>query len=130
MYYTPKQAQEKFGYSQKTFARWADQGLIECKKSPGGHRIYLMASVEKMAKIVKERKPKRNQPKNLHPTSKTNAQAFDRSIDKRSAVIGLKIGLSEAERIRNLAKAYGEPNVSSYLRKIIRKDLDAHRLEA
>jgi DNA-binding transcriptional MerR regulator len=48
MYLTPQQVQEKFGYHPKTLSRWADEGLIEYTKSPGGHRRYLLSSLEKV----------------------------------------------------------------------------------
>jgi len=46
---TPKQVQEKFGYHPKTLSRWADSGKIKYTKSPGGHRRYLLSSLEKLA---------------------------------------------------------------------------------
>ncbi len=49
MYLTPKQVQEKFGYHPKTLSRWADEGLIKYTKSPGGHRRYLLSSLEEVA---------------------------------------------------------------------------------
>ena len=49
MYLTPKQVQEKFGYHPKTLSRWADEGKIKYTKSPGGHRRYLLSSLEKLA---------------------------------------------------------------------------------
>ncbi len=48
VYLTPKQVQEKFGYHPKTLSRWADEGKIQCTKSPGGHRRYLLASLEEL----------------------------------------------------------------------------------
>jgi putative resolvase len=56
MYLTPKQVQEKFGYHPKTLSRWADEGLIEYTKSPGGHRRYLLSSLEKVAKTSEDRR--------------------------------------------------------------------------
>lgn len=49
MYLTPKQVQERFGYHSKTLSRWADEGKIKCTKSPGGHRRYLLSSLEELA---------------------------------------------------------------------------------
>lgn len=46
MYLTPQEAKEKFDYHPKSLARWADQGLINFVKSPGGHRRYLLSSLE------------------------------------------------------------------------------------
>ena len=56
MYLSPKQVQEKFGYHPKTLSRWADDGLIEYTKSPGGHRRYLLSSLEKVAKTPEDTK--------------------------------------------------------------------------
>lgn len=49
MYLTPKQVQERFGYHPKTLSRWADEGKIKYTKSPGGHRRYLLSSLEELA---------------------------------------------------------------------------------
>ena len=46
MYLTPNQAYKEFGFHPKTLARWADEGLIECIRSPGGHRRYSKKSLE------------------------------------------------------------------------------------
>ncbi len=46
MYLTPKQVYKQYGYHPKTLADWADEGKIECIKSPGGHRRYLASSLE------------------------------------------------------------------------------------
>ncbi|WP_424101909.1 helix-turn-helix domain-containing protein [Moorena producens] len=43
---TPQQAQQRFGFHPKTLARWADEGKITCNRSPGGHRRYLLSSLE------------------------------------------------------------------------------------
>ena len=48
MYLTPKQVQEKFGYHPKSLSRWADEGKIKFTKSPGGHRRYLLSSLEEL----------------------------------------------------------------------------------
>ena len=40
----------------KTLSRWADDGLIEYTKSPGGHRRYLLSSLEKVAKTPEDTK--------------------------------------------------------------------------
>jgi putative resolvase len=56
VYLSPKQVQEKFGYHPKTLSRWADDGLIEYTKSPGGHRRYLLSSLEKVAKTPEDTK--------------------------------------------------------------------------
>lgn len=48
MYLTPQEVKQKYGYHPKTLADWADQGKIECIKSPGGHRRYLASSLENL----------------------------------------------------------------------------------
>ncbi|HBL10018.1 MAG TPA: IS607 family transposase [Cyanobacteria bacterium UBA11162] len=49
MYLTPQQVKDKYGYHPKTLAEWADQGKIQCIKSPGGHRRYLASSLDALA---------------------------------------------------------------------------------
>jgi putative resolvase len=46
MYLTPKQVQDKYGYHPKTLAQWANEGKIKCNVSPGGHRRYLVSSLD------------------------------------------------------------------------------------
>lgn len=46
MYLTPKQVQKRYGYHPRTLVNWAEEGKIECVKSPGGHRRYLASSLE------------------------------------------------------------------------------------
>ena len=48
MYLTPNQVYKKYGYHPKTLARWADEGKIKSTRSPGGHRRYLVESLENM----------------------------------------------------------------------------------
>ena len=48
MYLTPNQVSKKYGYHPKTLARWADEGKIKSTRSPGGHRRYLVESLENM----------------------------------------------------------------------------------
>ena len=47
-YLTPQSVYRQFGYHPKSLAEWADQGKIECVKSPGGHRRYPLSSLEKL----------------------------------------------------------------------------------
>ena len=53
MYLTPNQAYKKYGYHPKSLAKWADDGLIVYTRSPGGHRRYLVSSLEKLATAEK-----------------------------------------------------------------------------
>ena len=46
MYLTPNQVYKEYGFHPKTLSRWADEGLIECIRSPGGHRRYSRKSLE------------------------------------------------------------------------------------
>ena len=46
MYLTPNQVYKKYGYHPKSLARWADEGKIKYTRSPGGHRRYLVESLE------------------------------------------------------------------------------------
>lgn len=49
MYLTPIQVYRKYGYHPKSLSRWADEGKIVCIRSPGGHRRYLISSLEEMS---------------------------------------------------------------------------------
>lgn len=48
MYLTPNQVYKKYGYHPKSLARWAEEGKIKYTRSPGGHRRYLVSSLEKL----------------------------------------------------------------------------------
>ena len=52
MYLTPIQVYRKYGYHPKSLARWADEGKITCIRSPGGHRRYLISSLEEMSEVT------------------------------------------------------------------------------
>ena len=53
MYLTPNQVYKKYGYHPKSLARWAEEGKIEYTRSPGGHRRYLVSSLEKLGEEKK-----------------------------------------------------------------------------
>ena len=55
MYITPTEAQQRYGYHTKTLSRWADDGKIQSIKSPGGHRRYLVESLEKVVAAIDDR---------------------------------------------------------------------------
>ncbi len=55
MYITPIEAQKRYGYHPKTLSRWADNGKIQSIKSPGGHRRYLVESLEKVVAAIDDR---------------------------------------------------------------------------
>lgn len=55
MYLSPIEVQKRFGYHPKTLADWADAGKIKCVKSPGGHRRYLLSSLESITQISDNR---------------------------------------------------------------------------
>lgn len=48
MYLTPKEVQKRYGFHPRTLVDWANEGKIECLKSPGGHRRYAVSSLEKV----------------------------------------------------------------------------------
>ncbi len=48
MYLTPKEVQKRYGFHPRTLVDWANEGKIECLKSPGGHRRYAVTSLEKI----------------------------------------------------------------------------------
>ena len=54
MYLTPQQVKEKFGYHPKSLSRWADEGKIKFTKSPGGHRRYLLSSLEELTVLAED----------------------------------------------------------------------------
>lgn len=43
---TPAQAATKYGVHPKSLARWADDEVVEVRKTPGGHRRYSEESLE------------------------------------------------------------------------------------
>jgi DNA-binding transcriptional MerR regulator len=43
---TPAQAATTYGVHPKSLARWADDGVVEVRKTPGGHRRYSVESLE------------------------------------------------------------------------------------
>ena len=53
MYLTPNQVYKKYGYHPKSLARWASEGKIKYTRSTGGHRRYLVESLENMAETEK-----------------------------------------------------------------------------
>ncbi len=53
MYLTPNQVYKKYGYHPKSLARWADEGKIKYTRSPGGHRRYLIESLENLSATEK-----------------------------------------------------------------------------
>ncbi|MBW4634999.1 MAG: IS607 family transposase [Iphinoe sp. HA4291-MV1] len=55
MYLTPAEAQKRYGYHPKTLTRWADEGKIQYIKSPGGHRRYLIESIERLVDRIDNR---------------------------------------------------------------------------
>jgi putative resolvase len=55
MYLTPSEAQKRYGYHPKTLTRWADEGRIQYIKSPGGHRRYLIESIERLVDRIDNR---------------------------------------------------------------------------
>lgn len=55
MYITPNEAQQRYGYNPKTLSRWADDEKIQSIKSPGGHRRYLVESIEKVVAAIDDR---------------------------------------------------------------------------
>lgn len=51
---SPAEVAEAFNVDIKTVSRWANAGLIEAIRTPGGHRRYLTASV---TAFFKQRRP-------------------------------------------------------------------------
>lgn len=48
---TPAKAAERYDVHPKSLARWADDGKVEVRKTPGGHRRYSAESLENMLGI-------------------------------------------------------------------------------
>jgi hypothetical protein len=55
---------------------------------------------------------------------------FDPEIDTKTRTIAVKLPESEIEEFLLLSKAYKEPTTSSFLRKLVRQTIAAHRLSA
>lgn len=47
---TPQQVADRFRVHPVTVRQWAAQGLIECITTPGGHRRFPIAAVERFAR--------------------------------------------------------------------------------
>lgn len=47
---SPGEVARRFGVDPKTVIRWADSGQIEHIRTPGGHRRFPAAAVEKLLK--------------------------------------------------------------------------------
>lgn len=47
---TPQQVADRFRVQPVTVRQWAAQGLIECVTTPGGHRRFPVAAVERFAR--------------------------------------------------------------------------------
>ena len=43
---TPREAAKVLGVSIRTLYRWEDDGLINPRRTPGGHRRYRLADIE------------------------------------------------------------------------------------
>jgi putative resolvase len=54
-YLSPIEVRRKYGYHPKTTALWADEGRIDCIKSPGGHRRYPESAFLVAPKSTRER---------------------------------------------------------------------------
>lgn len=55
MYLTPQEVKDRYGYHPKTLALWANEGKIQCIKSPGGHRRYLASSLDNLQILTTEK---------------------------------------------------------------------------
>ncbi len=55
---TPGEVAKMFRVAPYTVARWADAGLLEVLRTPGGHRRYPMSSVRSLQARLTE--PKRS----------------------------------------------------------------------
>lgn len=53
---TPSEVANFFRVDPKTVTRWAKQGILPSVKTPGGHRRYPRAAVEKLLRDSTERK--------------------------------------------------------------------------
>ncbi len=47
---TPRQVADRFGVNPVTVRQWAARGLIGCVTTPGGHRRFPLAAVERFAR--------------------------------------------------------------------------------
>jgi putative resolvase len=53
-YISAQTARDHYGYHPRTLARWADAGTVDFIRSAGGHRRYLIDSLERIKKDTKE----------------------------------------------------------------------------
>lgn len=44
----PAEVARLFGVARKTVERWADVGLLQVVRTPGGHRRYIAADVRRL----------------------------------------------------------------------------------
>lgn len=51
---TPREVAEIFGVRTTTLARWTRAGRLSCKLTPGGHRRYQWAHVQKLLEPTEE----------------------------------------------------------------------------
>jgi len=64
-YLTAGQVAERLHVSTKTVHRWAEQGLLSCTYTLGGHRRFRLSDVESaIAHIQERREPGADQPAN------------------------------------------------------------------
>ncbi len=47
-FWTPGEVAKRIGVSTRTIERYCDSGLLECQRTPGGHRRILDASVRQL----------------------------------------------------------------------------------
>jgi excisionase family DNA binding protein len=54
---TTKQAAEELGISPTTLRHWADRGLIECYRTPGGQRRFNNEQIRRFLDTLARREP-------------------------------------------------------------------------
>jgi predicted site-specific integrase-resolvase len=54
-YLRPEDASRVFKVTKQTLVNWANEGKIECKRTPGGHRRYLKSDVLRISRDVSDK---------------------------------------------------------------------------
>ena len=69
-YYNSQDAAKILGVNVSTVKRWTEDGKLECVKSAGGHRKFLMSHLADFL----EKNKKKTSKANLFPLNKTSDQ--------------------------------------------------------
>lgn len=80
---TTREAAERLGVGTTSIKRWADSGVLECVKTPGGHRRFPREAVDAMLESEGDRASDRDQWVDLLLTSDDPQQIYRRLREER-----------------------------------------------